>query len=263
MYTFRPAYPTIEHEQAAQRLVEFFSQQPDVAAVILKCSCARGKATRDSCLDICILLPSEISIDRRFDLEQAWDEFHLTETIFKQLRQVGKYSHLDLDFHDSWFTPTDHEHHWTSGADSFELDIGNVLVYTVALWEQGDYFKQLKAQWLPYYDDALRQERLAMVRRYCLNNLDHIPLFVERGLYFQAFQRLYHAFGEFLQALFISRRTYPIAYDKWIREQIEEILELPELYPHLPNLFEIQHFESQEIARKARELEQLFGRYVV
>jgi predicted nucleotidyltransferase len=161
MYSFHPAYPTIEHEQAAQRLVEFFSQQPDVAAVILKCSCARGKATRDSCLDICILLPAEISIDRRFDLEQAWDEFHLTETVFKQLRQVGKYSHLDLDFHDGWFTPTDHEHHWT------------------------------------------------------------------------------------------------------IREQIEEILELPELYPHLPNLFEIQHFESQEIARKARELEQLFGRYVV
>ena len=102
-----------------------------------------------------------------------------------------------------------------------------------------------------------------MVRRYCLNNLAHVPLFVERGLCFQAFQRLWHAFGEFLQALFISRRVYPIAYDKWIREQVEEILGLPELYSDLPHLFEIGHFESQEIAQKARELVALVGRYVV
>ena len=96
-----------------------------------------------------------------------------------------------------------------------------------------------------------------MVRGFCLNNLDHIPLFVARGLYFQSFHRLYDAFREFLQALFISRRTYPIAYDKWIREQVEEILGRPDLYRRLPGLFEISHFESDEIARKAEELRAL------
>jgi len=77
---------------------------------------------------------------------------------------------------------------------------------------------------------------------------------VARGLYFQSFNRLYDAFREFLQALFISCRTYPIAYDKWIREQVEEILGLPDLYQRLPRLLEISHFESDEIAQKAEEL---------
>jgi hypothetical protein len=64
-----------------------------------------------------------------------------------------------------------------------------------------------------------------------------------------------------LQALFIARRTYPIAYDKWIREQVEEILGLPELYTQLTHLFEIRHFESHEIAEKAKEVEELLEKY--
>ena len=100
-----------------------------------------------------------------------------------------------------------------------------------------------------------------MVRSYCLNNLHHIPLYIERGLYFQSFDRLYNAYQEFLQALFIARRTYPIAYNKWIREQVEEILGLPELYAQLSHLFEIKRFESSEIADKAEKVERLLEEY--
>jgi len=88
----------------------------------------------------------------------------------------------------------------------------------------------------------------------------NIPLYLERGLYFQSFDRLYNTCREFLQALFISR-TYPIAHNKWIREQIVEILNLPQLYDRLPPLFEIKHFESPEIGEKAREVEQLLEQY--
>jgi hypothetical protein len=116
---------------------------------------------------------------------------------------------------------------------------------------------------LPYYDERLRQHRLNAVRAACFDNLDHIPLYVERELYFQSFNRLNTAFRQFLQALFISRRTYPIAYDKWIREQIEEILELPELYRQLPRLFEIRQFESRELVRKASDLGVLFNDFVL
>lgn len=63
-----------------------------------------------------------------------------------------------------------------------------------------------------------------MVGGYCIKNLQHLPGFVARRVYFQAFDRLYNAYREFLQALFIARRTHPIAYNKWIREQVEEIL---------------------------------------
>src|SRR5260370_37992415 len=95
---------------------------------------------------------------------------------------------------------------------------------------------------------------MAMVKSFCVNNRDHNRLVVARGLSFQSFNRLYDAFREFLQALFISRRTYPVAYDKWIREQVEEILGRPDLYQRLPGLLEISHFESDETARKAEEV---------
>ncbi len=254
------AYPTPQHEQAAQAIVDFFSARPEVEAVILMGSCARGKATRDSCLDVLILVRPEVFAHAQTILEQQWNDFHTTAEVFKSLLRVGKYSHVDLDFVDGHFAPRPRG--WTSGPDVFELEIGNTLVYTVPLWERSDYFEQLKACWLPYYDEPLRQERLAMVCRYCRNNLDHIPLFVDRGLHFQAFHRLYDAFREFLQALFIARRTYPIAYDKWIREQVEDILGVPELYRQLPGILQIKRFESTEIARKAEDLGRLLEAYV-
>ena len=89
----------------------------------------------------------------------------------------------------------------------------------------------------------------------------HSAVYRARGLYFQSFDRLYNAYQEFLQALFIARRTYPIAYNKWIREQIEEILGLPELYAQLSHLFEIKRFESAELAEKALEVERLLEEY--
>ena len=50
-------------------------------------------------------------------------------------------------------------------------------------------------------------------------------------------------------------------WNKWIREQIVGILNLPALHERLPRLFEIKHFESPEIGEKAREVEQLLEQY--
>jgi len=253
-------YPTIEHERASKVIASFFSKQPYVDAVLLIGSCARGKATRDSCLDILVLVSPKVPSTRRSSLEQQWDDLYGTDVAFKKLLGVGKYSHVDLEFVNGCFAPKPRG--WTSGPDEFELDIGNTLVYNVPLFERGNRLRQLKAKWLPYYDETLRLERLKVVLLYCHNNLDHVPLYVDRGLHFQAFHRLYDASREFLQALFISRRMYPITYDKWIREQVEEILGMPELYPQLSHLFEIEHFESREIAKKAELLNHLLEKYV-
>ena len=96
-----------------------------------------------------------------------------------------------------------------------------------------------------------------MVADACRYDLDHVPFYAGRGLYFQAFDRLYKAFGEFLQALFIARRTYPIAYNKWIREQVVELLQLPALYPLLPPILEISQLESLQVVQKAAMLRDL------
>jgi len=255
----RATYPTPEHRAAADAIVDFFVSNYNIDAVLLVNSCARGKATRDSCLDIIMLSSPEPSRSPLSALEAGWTDFEKSNQAIKALYKVGKYSVVHPDFISGVFIPREQDE--ADGPDDFELQIGNFLAYSVPLWEGSDYLTQLKQQWLPYYNEELRQQRLARVRWYCLNNLHHIPLYIERGLYFQSFDRLYNAYCEFLQALFIAHRTYPIAYNKWIREQVEEILGLPALYRQLSHLFEIKQFECSEIADKAKEVEQLLEEY--
>ena len=252
-------YPTAEHQAAAAVITEFFVSNYKIDAVLLVNSCARGKATRDSCLDIVMLAKPEGSRSTLKDLEAGWQELETSSDVIQTLYQVGKYSVVHPDFIHGVFVPSEQDE--SAGPDDFEIQIGNFLAYSLPLWQGSDYFAELQEQWLPYYNEALRRHRLERVRWFCLNNLHHIPLYIERDLYFQSFDRLYNAYQEFLQALFLARRTYPIAYNKWIREQVEDILGLPELYAQLTHLFEIRRFESREIADKAQEIEQLLEKY--
>jgi predicted nucleotidyltransferase len=252
-------YPTREHETTAKAIVDFFTSNYKIDAVLLVNSCARGKATRDSCLDIIVLARPDSSCSPLSELEAGWFELEKSNREIQALYKVGKYSVVHPDFIHGVFIPRERDE--GGGPDDFEVEIGNFLAYSVPLWDGSDYYSELKGQWLPYYNDELRQQRLDMVRWHCLNNLHHVPLYVERGLYFQSFDRLYNAYREFLQALFIARRTYPIAYNKWIREQVVEILGLPSLYEQLSHLFEIKKFESSEIADKAVEVEDLLEKY--
>ena len=252
-------YPTPEHQTAADAIVDHFVSNYKIDAVLLVNSCARGKATRDSCLDIVVLAKPDPSRSPLTVMEAEWEKFEKATSEIKALYQVGRYSVVHPGFTDGVFLPREQDE--AAGPDDFEVEVGNFLAYSVPLWQGSDYLAQLKGQWVPYYNEQLRQQRLDRVRWYCLNNLHHIPLYVERGLYFQSFDRLYNAYREFLQALFIARRTYPIAYNKWIREQVDEILGLSELYEQLSHLFEIKKFESSEMADKAREVEQLLNEY--
>lgn len=254
------SYPTGKHEEAAAAVVRFFAGLPEIDAVLQVGSCARGKASPDSCLDMLVLVRPEVLATERGEIERRWQAYHDSQPLFAELRAVGKYANTEVDISDGCFRPGDHG--YTGGPDEFELEVGNGLVYSVPLWQGSAYLEALKAHWLPYYGEAMRRRRLAMVHRFGINNLDHIEPFVGRGLHFQAFQRLYDAYGEFLQALFIARRVYPIAYNKWIREQIEGILGLPELYRELPPLFEIGRFQSDELVERAGRLYRLYERYV-
>jgi len=253
------AYPTSDHQRAAEIITDFFVSNYKIDAVLLVNSCARGKATRDSCLDIIMLAKPGEGRSPLKELEKGWEELEKSNQVIKDLYTVGKHSVVHPDFIHGLFVPREQDE--AAGPDDFEIEIGNFLAYSVPLWQGSDYYSQLKGQWLPYYHEDLRQQRLERVRWFCLNNLHHIPLYLERGLYFQSFDRLYNSYREFLQALFIARRTYPIAYNKWIREQVEEILGLPELYAQLSHLFEIRQFESSELAEKAKEVEELLKEY--
>jgi hypothetical protein len=182
-----------------------------------------------------------------------------SQALVHQFRGAGQSTQVHLDVVDGRLTPTV----WDDGGgpDSFEVEIGNRFAYAVPLRGAGPYFRQLQSQWLPYYEEELRLSRLTMVREACVRDLDAIPFYLGRGLYFQAFDRLYKAFQEFLQALFVARRTYPLCYNKWIREQVSEWLSLPELYRELPPILSVRSIESAELGEKAHALRALLERW--
>lgn len=253
-------YPTIAHARAAEVITSHFTGWDEGKAVLLINSCARSKASADSCLDMAILVSHEDKRDNLDQLTERWKEYRDSEPVIEELRAAGKYSHVDLCFIGDQFQPRSRS--FTSGPDDFELRIGNFIAWSVPLWTRGDSFEQLRARWLPYYEDDLRLQRLEKVRYYFLNNLDHVPLYVERGLHFNAFSRVCDAMQEFLQALFIANRTYPIAYDKWIHEQLVEILELPDVYRQVIALMEFRNFESNEAIQKAEKLKSMFDTHI-
>jgi predicted nucleotidyltransferase len=251
-----PAYPTPAHERAAVEITRSFAERTDAEAVLLTNSCARGKATPDSCLDMLVLVAA--GSPARARLEEEWVRFRDESDAVAELRRAGRWSVVHLDVEDGVFRPGPilDEFDW------FEVQVGNALVYSLPLFERGDRLERLRADWLPFYDEALRAERLAEARRYCLEFLERIPWYLDRELWFQALDRLHSAFRGFLLGLHVARRTYPISYDKWIREQVAGNLGLPERYEQLPTLFELRRLESRELEDKAAQLRALVVSYL-
>src|SRR5512141_935457 len=98
-------YPTPEHQAAAEVIVDFFVSKYKIDAVLLVNSCARGKATRDSCLDIVILAKPDPSRSQLKALEAGWEEFERSNQTIKALYQAGKYSVVHPDFINGTFLP--------------------------------------------------------------------------------------------------------------------------------------------------------------
>jgi predicted nucleotidyltransferase len=252
-------FPTEFHREVADLAQDFFSEQRYVDTILVVNSCARGKAVAGSDLDLAVLITPTAPSQEVQSLTMKWQQFMATQPVVHRFRSTGRFNQVHVDVFDGRMTPTV----WDDGGgpDSFEVEIGNRVAHAAPLGGAGPYFRQLRSQWLPYYEEELRLSRLAMVREACARDLEAIPFFLGRGLYFQAFDRLYKAFQEFLQALFVARRTYPLAYNKWIREQVSEWLSLPELYQELPPIVSVRRIESAELGEKADALRNLLERW--
>jgi predicted nucleotidyltransferase len=252
-------FPTGLHRQTVEEIKDFFLKQENIDTILLVNSLARGKATPESDIDIAILVSQTTTAGEIARLYSSWNNFSNSNSTLNLYRDSSKFAQIHLDIIDGVFEPLA----WEDGGsiDFFEVEIGNRLLYSAPLSGEGEYFKNLQAKWLPYYDTSLQTERLNLAQLSCLYDLDHIPIFVRRGLYFQAFDRLYVAFQKFLQTVFIKRRTYPIAYNKWIKDQIVGILNLPDLYKELPDIISVKKLESTELVDKAKTLTKLLEQY--
>jgi predicted nucleotidyltransferase len=251
----RLTFPTELHREVAELAGQFFSAQAHVDTVLVVNSCARGRAVAGSDLDMAVLITPTAPSQAVQSLTMKWQQFMATQPTVQRFQSTGRFTLVHVDVFDGRMVPTV----WDDGGgpDSFEIEIGNRIAYAAPLDGEGAYFRQLQSQWLPYYGDELQRSRLAMVREACARDLEAIPFFLNRGLYFQAFDRLYKAFQEFLQTLFVARRTYPLAYNKWIREQVADWLALPNLYEQLPPILSVRNIESPELSEKADALRAL------
>jgi len=252
-------FPTALHREVADLAGDFFSSHAYVDTILVVNSCARGRAVAGSDLDMAILITPAAPSQELQSLTMKWQQFMATQPAVHRFRITGRFTQVHVDIFDGRMTPTV----WDDGGgpDTFEIEIGNRVAYAAPLCVAGTYFRQLQSQWLPYYEEQLRLSRLAMVREACARDLDAVPFFLGRGLYFQAFDRLYKAFHEFLQALFVARRIYPLAYNKWIREQVAEWLSLPDLYEELPPILSVRRIEGAELAANAEALRVLLERW--
>ena len=253
-------FPTETHQEVAELAGQFFSAHAHVDTVLVVNSCARGCGVAGSDLDLAVLITAAAASQEVQSLTTLWQKFIATQPLIHRFQGTGRFNRVHLDVFDGRMVPSV----WDDGGgpDYFEVEIGNRLAYAVPLHEAGAYFRQLQSQWLPYYGEDLRLSRLAMVRGACARDLEAIPFYLNRGLYFQAFDRLYKAFQEFLQALFLARRTYPLAYNKWIREQVAEWLSLPGLYAELPPILSVRNIGSPELGEKADALRTLLERWI-
>jgi len=251
-------FPTSLHRQAAEAIRDFFVSRAEVDTVLLVNSCARGRAVPGSDLDLAVLVTPAVTDRAVRGLEASWSEFRNAQPLLAEFQRSGRFTKVHLDLFDGRFTPTV----WDDGGGpgAFEIEIGNRVAWSVPLHDAGDKFQRLRARWLPYYEEDLRLRRLAMAREACAYDLEYLRSCLDRELYFQAFDRLYKAFQEFLQALFIARKVYPLAYNKWIREQVADRLGLPEVYRELGPILSIGNLESRETAAKADALQALLVR---
>lgn len=255
---FNAVFPTKLHHHTAELIRDYFLKIPSVDTVLVVNSCARGQAVPESDLDFAILIIPGTTASEKIKIEDSWQTYSVTEPAFLQFKQSSPFAHLHLDIIDGNYTPGNLGN--GEPVDYFEIEIGNQICYAAPMDHAGPFFKDLQNKWLPYYSEELQQQRLQMVRDACNYDLDHIPLFVKRELYFQAFDILCKAFQKYLQVLFIANKVYPIAYNKWIKEQIVKWLNMPDLYPMLSPIISVSNIESDEIIEKTSMLRKLTER---
>jgi len=253
----KPNFPTKLHQDAAELVRDYFLSIPYVDTVLVVNSCARGQAVPESDLDFAILVKPETSFTEIENIENTWLNYSENQPTILKYKKSNQFAHLHLDIIDGNYKPRIIK--IGEPADFFELEVGNQICYSAPMDNAGLYFKELSNKWLPFYDEEIRLQRLKMTRNACEYDLNHIPLYIKRDLYFQAFDILCKAFQEYLQALFIDSKTYPIAYNKWIKYQIVTLLNKPDLYPKLPPILSISNIESNEVNDKVKLLRELLN----
>lgn len=248
----KPIFPTVLHKDTAEIVKDYFLEIAGVDTVLCVNSCARGQASPESDLDFAVLVQENTSNTEIEKIHKKWLSYVSAHPVISAYKKSSCFAHLHLDIINGIYQPVTIEP--GEPVDSFEIEIGNQICYSAPMDHPGVYFKKLQQKWLPYYSEDLRRQRLKQVIDACSYDLDHISYYKKRALHFHALYVLNKAFQEYLQALFIAGKIYPIAYNKWIRHQVIDLLKKPELFPLLAPVLSLSDIESDEINDKVKML---------
>jgi len=259
-------FPHREYKTTLTRLVGYFSNYPSVYAIVLTGSLARGKAVEGSCIDLFVFLSKK---HLRLLASTITSRIEAYARLGGQIcYYVGKVEggiefgdiRVDVGFTDGSFN-RGHEDSFNITRDDFETTVGNLLVYSIPLYQKGEQFQKLKQEYLPFYDEARRKTRLKGTAEEFDYKIWKTRWLAEREEYFAALDTLLEAQRIFLQHLFIKVRKYPIDYVKWLHEQCSQILSMPQLYQELSQIINRIELTKNGIFEKSNLLERLFMRY--
>jgi predicted nucleotidyltransferase len=260
------SFPNQNYKTTLARIVGYFKEYPGVYAIVLTGSLARGKAVEGSCIDLFIFLRSKhmkllaSTINSRIE---AYSRLGGRICYYHDKIEGGiefRDIRVDVGFTDGSFN-CDHVNSFDITRDEFETTVGNLLVYSIPLYQKGKQFQRLKQKYLPFYDDALREIRLKGTAEEFDYKIWKTRWLVRRGEYFAALDTLLEAQRIFLQHLFIKERKYPIDYVKWLGEQCSQILAIPELYQELTQITNKIELAENDICERSRLLEKLYVEY--
>ena len=118
-------FPTPEHERAAQAVITLFQAYPDVHAILLTNSLARGQGVAGSDLDMSVLLQPPLTPELESDWDKRWAQLYTEHEEFAALKQHGQHAWVHVDFFDGRFPYLTRDE--AAGPDWFEVGIGNRL----------------------------------------------------------------------------------------------------------------------------------------
>lgn len=259
-------FPGEDYKVTLQKVVAYFKEYPGVYAIVLTGSLARGKAVKESCIDMYTFLDKKHLKTLASDLAsriEAYSRLGGRVCFYKDDIEGGIVFgdvRVDIGFTDGNFKPC-RENSFDITRDDFETTIGNLFAYSVSLHQKSPRYQRLRQKYLPFYDDDLRKARLAGTAEEFDYKIWKTRWLAERGEYFAALDALLEAQRIFLQHLFIQQRKYPIDYVKWLKEQCSEILAMPNLYKELTSIVNGIELTKSAVVNKSNLLEKLFKKY--
>ena len=139
-------FPATLHRQVAELAGEFFANRASVDTVLVVNSCARGRATPESDLDMAVLVQPTLAAEDVRASEEEWRRFVAAQPTIAEFKQAGAFAHVHLDLFDGRFVPSV----WDEGGgpDTFEVELVNRVAYAIREQVEGwlelpDLYRQL------------------------------------------------------------------------------------------------------------------------